>query len=60
MKVELTERILNENPIEYFSDGSSYVFNVNLNENKKYNYLGNDYQCKVNKEGLCVLTISSQ
>ncbi len=60
VKVELTERILNENPIEYFSNGSSYVFNVNLNENKKYNYLGDDYQCKVNKEGLCVLTISSQ
>lgn len=60
MEVELSENILKENPIEYFSDGDFYEFKVYLNNNKVYEHVGEKYQCEMNEEGLCILTIDSK
>ncbi len=60
MEVELSENILKENPIEYFSDGDFYEFNVYLNNDKVYELSGEKYQCKMNEEDLCILTIDSK
>ncbi len=58
--VELSEGISNQNPIKYYSDGSSYTLSVNLENNKRYNILGTDYQCHVDSENQCVFTISNE